>query len=909
MPDSSTGPRYPSATYRWQLGPGSGFDEVRRRLPYLRRLGVDTVYLSPVFAARRGSRHGYDGVDPARFDRGRGGEASFRRLARAARRRGLRLLVDIVPNHLAATLENPAWRDVLEKGQGSPFARLFDIDWVRSPGGRTSLAVPWLDRPLTDAFREGQLAFVRTLTGGYLRCGTAHLPVPPRAFRLVDRWLGPRPVGERQDRRARSERALAAVNQGETPAALRLRETMLSMLAYRLVPGYAVAEINYRRFADISDLIGVRTDTDLGFRYMHRGLLRAARRKEIDGVRVDHIDGIADPRAYLQRLGKALEAAARGDRPPYVVVEKVLATHETLPSDWRTAGTTGYEALTRITGVLVRPGAMAALDREYRRFCTDRRGAFADEAYRSKRDVEDQLFSGDRATVVRRLRGKPAIPRAGIPGTAEDTEGALAAVTAALPVYRTYGGTAEERTESATWLRRAWAEARGREPRVFALGSSDWLIERLLGTRSERPPTEGHPDPAVVRWRQWTAAVAAKGIEDTAFYRYVRFLGANEVGSDPGEIGCPLEEFHAFMADRARRWPHALTPTSTHDSKWGEDARARFIALADRARDWGVSARRWHKSARRRGRRSPGHAAPTPSEEYLLYQAWVVTAPPGHAFGAPYLRRFESYLRKAVREAKEQSSWLHPNEDHEDQLLGFVRGRAHDPSSAGFRRELGAWIERLDRVGGYYSLGQVVLRVTLPGVPDLYQGSEGWNLSLVDPDNRRPVRFDRLARLLDRCDHGTGGLPRRLLVSARRGISETLKLGVTSRLLRFRGAHRALFAQGEYLPLAERPARGRAPVVAFARRRGAEWLLVAVGRDLTAVSGPRGGPPVGARWRRRELLLPSGTPNRWRDVLTGRTVHPSRSARGPRLALARVFSDLPVAVLTGAESGRSSSAR
>ena len=424
----------------------------------------------------------------------------------------------------------------------------------------------------------------------------------------------------------------------------------------------------------------------------------------------------------------------------------------------------------------------------------------------------------------------------------------------------------------------------------------DLLLERLGGPARRR----GRPGPAadrtIARWRQWTAAVAAKGIEDTAFYRYVRFLGANEVGGSPGDVGCSIDEFHEFQIDRARRWPRALTPTSTHDSKWGEDARARFVALAEQARAWEASTMRW-RSRPRRKRSDPGTTGPTPTEEYLAYQAWVATAPPGRAFDAPYLRRLETYLRKAVREAKEHSSWLRPDPVHEEQLLGFARRRARAREFAGFRRELDRWIRRLSRVGGYYALGQLVLRVTVPGVPDLYQGSEGWNFSMVDPDNRRPVRFDRLARLLDRCDDGIGELPRRLLRSARRGVSETLKVGATARLLRFRGAHRRLFDEGEYLPVRERPDRKRVPILAFVRRRGPEWLLVAVGRHLTAVGGPRGEPPIGRRWRRRQLPLPSEAPTRWYDVLTRREAVATDSVTGPRLSLARIFSDLPIAVL------------
>ena len=915
MRDSVSGPWCPSATYRWQLGPGSGFDEVRRRLAYLRRLGVDTLYLSPVFAARRGSRHGYDGVDPSRIDAGRGGARSFRALVRAARRNGLYLLLDIVPNHLAATLENPAWRDVLKNGRRSRFARLFDIDWERSPGGGTAVAVPWLDRPLADAFRDGRVAFVRSRSGLLLRCGGARLPVPVRAFRNAARRSHVVPTGRRTGGRVGAERGLAAANRGDTPEGRRLRERLLAELPYRLVPWYEVASINYRRFADITDLVGVRAESPFGFDHMHRGLLGAVRRGEVDGVRVDHVDGIADPSGYLRRLERALRAAAPGGSRPYVVVEKVLAPGEALPSDWPVSGTTGYEALNQITRVLTPPGAEDALDRAYQRFCTDREGSFADESYRAKRDVEDQLFPCDRTEIVRRLlESDPDRTGPDLPRTTGAIDATLSAVTAALRVYRTYGEARPGPTRSDPWLGRAFREARRREPELFTLPGSDLVVDRLRGRVPPAGPRRPVPDPTLSRWRQWTAAVAAKGIEDTAFYRYVRLLGANEVGGDPASVGCRLDEFHRFMRDRARRWPHGLTATSTHDSKWGEDARARFVALSEWAAEWHRSTIRWHESARDRARTEGPVLPPTPSEEYLVYQAWVATAPPGRAFDGPYLPRLETYLRKALREAKEHSSWLHPDPVHEERVLGFVRERARDRRFAGFRRELVRWVERLDRLGGFYSLAQVVLRVTLPGVPDLYQGSEGWNLALVDPDNRHPVRYDRLERLLRRSDDGTGAVPRRLTGSARYGVREVLKVAVTSGLLRFRREHRSLFEVGEYLPLRERSAGARDAVLAFARRGHREWLVVGIGRGLRSVSGHRGGAPLGKRWRGRTLALPPAAPRRWRDVLTGRTIVAEGPARSRQLRLDQLFSDLPVTVLLGAtettgQSGRVGPAR
>ncbi len=903
MRGSTTGSGHPSATYRFQLTPRSGFDEARRRLPYLRGLGVDTLYLSPVFAARHGSGHGYDGVDPSRIDASRGGERSFRALARAARHHGLSLLVDFVPNHLATSLENPAWCDVLRNGRRSRFARLFDIDWDRHPDRRASVSVPWLDRPLADAFRDGTVAFERTRSGVCLRCGEGRLPVPPRAIRRAVRTTAAAAPGPRARRRGPPELDLAAANRGKSAEGLRLREALLSALDYRLVPWYDFSSINYRRFADIGDLIGVRSASEPGFRHLHRGLLRAVGRGEIDGVRVDHVDGIGDPRAYLRRLGSALRSAAPADRSPYIVVEKILARDEALPGSWGISGTTGYEVMVRITGVLLPRTALPELDRAYRRFCGKGTASFADEAYRAKRDVEEQLFAGDRAEIVRRLLEQEDARAPQRAATSPRTvDRVVAALTASLPVYRTYSGTERERKGSRTWLLRAAADAGRREPEVFASPECRVLLDRWRGRRRASGRHRTDRDPVHERWQQWTAAVAAKGIEDTAFYRYVRFLGANEVGGDPGTPGSSLREFHRFMAERARRWPYALTATSTHDSKWGEDARARFVALAEAAAAWRAATVRWHRSLRTL-RTSRGIApGPRPKEEYLVYQAWAATAPPGRAFGARYIERLETYLRKAMREAKEQSSWTHPDLAHEERVLRFVRACARSPVAARFRRELDPWVRKLDRIGGFYSLGQVVLRTTLPGVPDIYQGSEGWNHAMVDPDNRRPVRFDRFARLLARSVDERSRLAPRILIAARRGVSEGLKVGVTACLLRFRRTHRALFAEGSYLPLWERPRRGKEPTVAFARRRGRQWVVVAVGRGFSSLSGRREAPPIARAWRGRVLPLPAGAPARWESVLTGRSVLASGPAPGSRLRLDELFSDLPVAVLTG--SGR-----
>jgi (1->4)-alpha-D-glucan 1-alpha-D-glucosylmutase len=890
----------PGATYRLQLGHRFGFDQVRQLLPYLDRLGIDTVYLSPVLASRRGSLHGYDGIDPRRMDPDRGGEAGFLRLSRALRRRGMGLLVDFVPNHLAATVENPAWREVLAQGPGSRFASLFDIDWSRTPDCRPAVVLPWLDGPRSTAFAEGRLAFDWDGSALSLRWGTTRLPVSAAVAR---RWR--RIVARGRGQSARLSRwavrdYLRAVNRGENPRARAERERLLSEQWYRLVAWREVGSINYRRFFDVSDLVGVRAAESPGFEYLHARLLAAVRAGHIQGVRVDHIDGIEDPLRYLRRLRQSLRGSAPspGGRTPYLLVEKILAWREAPRAEWPIDGTTGYEALNRITAVLVPDDASAALDRAYERSCRRGPRAFAQTAYWAKRYVADYLFAGERAELVGRV-GRSSTrprPRAG----ARDLDRAICALTAGLPVYRTYGRNGGLKESDRQWLRASIRTVRQHDPAAASSATFRWLVGGLLTSVPDR--NRGAVGAFLPRWQQWSAAVAAKGIEDTAFYRYPRFLGANEVGGDPSRIGCPVGEFHAFMAERARRSHLGLTPTSTHDTKWGEDARARFVALAEWAEPWGLSAARWQACAGRPGAHVGGGTPIDPDECYRLYQTWVATAPPRAVFSRNYLGRLETHIQKAAREAKQRTSWLRPDHAHERRLTELVRYLARDRRAAPFRREMCDWVRRIAYFGSYYSLVQVALRTTLPGVPDVYGGSEGWNFSMVDPDNRRPVAFGRLRRTLDRIDAPARarGLPRSGMPPRSGPPTEAVKMFLTAALLRFRRAHRNLFDRGVYLPVLERRPGDGVSVLAFARRSHREWLLVVAGRGLVSVSKGNLEPPVGERWGERAIELPHRAPSRWRDVLSGRLVQARPSVRSPTLSLADLFESFPLAVLFAA---------
>ena len=893
--------KVPSSTYRLQLSPTFGLDDARRRLPYLARLGVDTLYLSPIWSARPGSPHGYDTIDPGRVDAARGGPAALRRLGRAAKRYRMGLLLDIVPNHLAASLENPAWREILRRGPRSRHAAIFDVDWRRTPDGSMAVVLPWLDRSVGASFAQGVLAFAKTARGLTLRLGAGSLPMSSEGSRRVREWAaeeGARPrLAASRPRRDPLSRVLDDVNRGTTPLGRHRRRELLLAQHYRLLPWRNLGSLNYRRFFDISELVGVRSEEPGAFAYMHRGILSLGNSPGVRGVRVDHVDGLGDPLQYLRRLAHALRPPGRRGpgRPPYIVVEKILAPDESLRPDWPVAGTTGYDALHRITGVLLPPGVGPAVDTAYRRACPRGPRRWTDVAYRAKEDVERSLFPSERSSLVMDLLSPSDLHRS--PERAAAIDQALSQVTAALPVYRTYVRGLRVRPEDLTRVRTAFSEARRRNTTRKGAGGLADLARRWpgLGPSVVRPGARRF----LSRWQQWTSAVTAKGVEDTAFYRYPRLLALNEVGGDPGRIGIPLEEFHRFMGERARRWPNALTPTSTHDTKWGEDARSRLIALAEWAGPWGRAVSRWRRDSRTRARAHDSATLPGPAAEYRLYQTVVATAPVARRPSAQYLQRLRSYAVKAVREAKERTSWLRPNAEYEDGVVRFVHALGHDLRTRRAQSELAEWIRRVAFFGAYYSLDTLLLRVTVPGVPDLYQGSEGWNLSLVDPDNRRPVSFHRLERMLASPDASDRG---RFLPPTRGGPvphppRESDKVGMTAQLLWFRRAHRELFGRGTYVPLAEVAPEHGAPTVCFARRRLGEWVIVAIGRGLAEVSGHRLVPPVGACWGERRIRLPRGAPEAWHDVLTGRRMRVEPSPTGPQLRLAELFARWPFAVL------------
>jgi (1->4)-alpha-D-glucan 1-alpha-D-glucosylmutase len=786
----------PVSTYRLQLRPGFGFTDAAKVAGYLADLGVSHVYLSPILQAAPGSTHGYDVVDHSRISADLGGEPAFRDMVASFRRHGLGVVADIVPNHMGIpvpeSLNRQLW-SVLRDGTGSPYAHWFDVDWAAQEG---RLLLPVLAGPLRDCL--GDITVDRTGGDGpVLRYGDHVLPVHPGTDGL------PLPG-------------------------------LLAAQHYRLADWRAAAtELNWRRFFDVTSLIAIRVEDEDVFRATHGLLLDLVAEGLIDGLRVDHPDGLAGPRGYLDRLAGATGGA-------WVVGEKILTRAEELPPDWRCAGTTGYDALGAVGGLFLDPAGAGPLTTAYTRF-TDGTPRFADVAETAKRQVLRNSLAAEAYRLTRLLAHDPALR----PLSFTDLHAVLVELLTAFPVYRAYVVPGEPPPASSAGIVAAAAASASHRlpPRLRSALAA--VATAALGGAGDAASRE-----FLVRFQQTCDPAMAKGVEDTAFYRWSRLAALNEVGGDPGRLGRGPEEFHAFAGRLARDWPATMTTLSTHDTKRQEDVRARLAVLAEEPGAWAAEVASWHDRA---VALAGGHP-PAPDTEYLLWQTLVGAWPIGYD-------RAAGFLVKAMREAKTRTSWADPDEAYEAAVRDFTAKLLGNPGVTAGITEFVAGIAPDARVN---SLGMKLVQLTMPGVADVYQGCELAGLSLVDPDNRRPVDFARRRAMLTAQD---GGSPAADL--------DAEKLLVTSRALRLRRDHPDWFSAG-YAPLrATGPAAQHA--VAFAR-----GPAVTVATRLPAGLRRRGG------WAGTALDVPEGP---WRDVLAGAT------HAGPRLLLSDLTERLPVALL------------
>jgi (1->4)-alpha-D-glucan 1-alpha-D-glucosylmutase len=808
----------PRATYRIQLTPAFGFRQLQACVPYLARLGISHVYVSPCLEAVPGSSHGYDVTDPGRVRQDFGGEPARAAAFEACRRLGLGVLLDIVPNHMAASARsNPWWRDLLHWGRASPFASYFDVDWTRHDG-RVLLPI------LSGSRSAGAADEMRLELGSEgleLWVQDHVLPVAARSLGLVLAELSAEAAPELWRRlqrleldvncetashreRVASERALVDCLVDETRRELvsellqrlnlapeRLR-TVLEAQHYRLQFWRAgLDEINYRRFFDISELAALRVEDPGVFDAVHVQIRAWLARGEVAGLRVDHPDGLKDPEQYFERL-RALPGAS------WVVVEKVLAAGERLPVSFPVDGTTGYDFLNVAARLFVDPGAEHALTRAYCRLAELPSYDVQRAVRAAKARALRELFGAEVAALTARALPACQAERGRAFG-AGDVQRALVALITALPVYRTYLRPARAASETdVAWLEAARRHAVTEHPELAPLVGR--LVELLIGAGSS-----SRNDEFATAFQQLSGPAMAKGLEDTVLYDDARLLALNEVGGDPGRFGGSVEEFHEYCRHLQAHWPRTLLASSTHDTKRSEDARLRIALLSELPLDWAHFAESWMQ----RSRALPGGGSLDPRTLYFMLQTLIGVWPIS-------LERLRTYLLKAVREAKAWTSWLSPDLPREAALVEFTAALLQHPE---FSAEIASFVRRLQPAFERHSLALSVLKLGAPGVPDIYQGTELWDFSLADPDNRRPVDFALRESLLD----GFASLTDASQPPGGR-LGEA-KLWVIAQALRLRRERPECFdARGAYTPLqVEGDERQR--VVAF--QRGADVLCVA----------------------------------------------------------------------------------
>ncbi|HTQ35920.1 MAG TPA: malto-oligosyltrehalose synthase [Steroidobacteraceae bacterium] len=930
-----------------QLTPEHGFAAARAAVPYLARLGISHLYLSPIARSRRGSAHGYDVTDPTVIDPELGGEAGFMELAAACRAHALGLVLDIVPNHMAVmSADNAWWMDVLENGPASRFAECFDIDWAPARASmHNRLLVPALADPLGDVLDRGGIGLTFDAARGRFaaRHESLQFPLDPRSYPRVFKAIAQlRALPPEQGARAQLARLLEVfaalppaqpcppevqllrhrellalqrelarlcaahpalagfIHQGledlQRLAAQRRTELLAGLLAvqpwrlaYWRVSG---EEINYRRFFDINELAAVRVEERRVFDATHVLVGRLWQAGSIDGVRVDHADGLYDPAQYFRRL-RHLLGPEDGARTPWIVAEKILGRGETLPEGWEVDGTTGYEFAALVSGWLMHGARAGMLERIFRRWCGPGPG-YADIAYGSRKEIMRTSLAAEISGLATRLDRLAQRHHNTLDFTLFDLREAIVEVAACFPVYRTYiRGDGRPVSEDAHHIRRAVGAARSRKQAAWR--ALEFLERVLLGELADDPARGPAALEFTLKFQQVTAPVMAKGIEDTACYRYPCLLANNEVGADPLCRGITTEALHQANAARRRDHPRCLLATSTHDTKRGEDARWRLCVLPELAGEWAACLARWR---RLRGRRRSARAVGA-TMEYLLLQSLLVIWPTAAEAAAPELRtRMEEYAIKAAREVKKLTSWLDPEPRYEQSLRSFVGLLLPPGGETGFHAYFRGLIEPVAYFGMLNGLAALVLKFTAPGIPDIYQGNELPALVLVDPDNRRQPDYAAHAALLAQLEQATQVPPADtaalLLANWRDG---RLKLYVTRCLLALRAAHAELFAAGAYLPLAT-TGEHAAHLCAFARTCGDCTLLVVVARWAATLAGAGVAPPGEAAWGDSCVTLPAAIPaGRYLDVLTGQGVAVEAAGTERVLPAGRLLSVLPVTVL------------
>jgi (1->4)-alpha-D-glucan 1-alpha-D-glucosylmutase len=911
-------PVIPQATYRLQLTKNFGFDEAARVVPYLKALGISHLYASPFLKARAGSTHGYDVTDYSALNPEFGGEQGFARLSASLDEASIGLILDFVPNHMAVGSDNAWWLDVLEWGPRSTRAAAFDVNWDLLPFRRGGgVLLPVLGRPYGEALRQGEIELkYDAQEGSFSACYFQHrFPINPQRYSDVIKTAtmaanaGGEPAGRElltlaadyslpgvpsYAQQSELKRRLAAIKGGaeiierglsaykpDHEAGLNALHRLLERQHYRLANWrLAVSGINYRRFFDINDLAGLRVEDPRTFRDMHALVGRLIAAGQLHGLRLDHIDGLLDPQQYTQRLQRLVREVRGSRRPFYAIVEKILADGEEMPDLPGVAGTTGYEWLNTISRVLLNPAGrekMNALWREIDPY----RANFGRVLERAKLRILETIMASEFEVLVQLISRLAAGHFSTRDFAADRLREALRVYALEFPIYRTYVTASQTSERDRVVIDRTIAAARRRW-----LGTDVQILDFLRDVltldlvRNGLPYSKPRVRQFALKMQQFTGPMTAKSLEDTAFYRYQALLALNEVGGQPTLPPLSVDQFHERLLRRSTNYSHGLTATATHDTKRGEDARMRILALSECADEWAEHVAQWRNWNAPYVTGANSARNPSAGHEYMLYQALVGAWPRAPA-DTNFTQRIEAYAIKAAREGKVETNWLNPNEEYEKGLRAFVHAILDHERSRDFLESFEAFAGRIALLGALNSLTQLALKATMPGIPDFYQGTEFWDLSLVDPDNRQPVDFHDRASILaslkdirwkELTEHWRDG---------------RIKLALMQWLLALRNKLPAAFRDGAYRAV-EITGPDRDHLIAFERSAGRDRVIVAVGRHFAEVTD------AGRHWPRitwDAALKIEGKSGKLHNALRGMTCN--------TLSIAELFDVLPVAVLRG----------
>lgn len=957
--------RIPLATYRLQFNRFFTFQDAAHLIPYLSDLGITDCYASPYLKAVPNSSHGYDIVDPTTLNPELGTEADYQDFIHALQNHGMGHILDIVPNHLGiADACNPWWQDVLENGICSRYASLFDIDWHPvKPELENKVLLPVLGDHYGIVLENQEITLCYENGRFFLRYYQQSFPLDPNTWLLILTYqlkeflqqqdpgdpdilqfnqilsdLGNLPtrhdrseqqVTQRYREKERIKQSLAEISQRHSgieafieknctvfngqkgnPRSFDLLDALLLDQAYRLASWrVASEEINYRRFFDVNQLAAIRMEEPWVFHEVHGLVCQLIQRGCITGLRVDHVDGLYAPGTYLSRWQQWIHqnlnrAPDNRGRAFFMVVEKILGKGERLSDDWPIHGTTGYEFLALSDHLFIDASQKKAFDSLYTQFIKST-SSFEELLYDCKKLIMNSSMSSELNTLAHQLDALSEQHRRSRDFTLNNLTHALREIIACFPVYRTYISPDLEAVISdveRAYIRLAVTKAKRNNPTTSSL-VFDFIQDLLLKTL----PAEGELSwqevyPFIMKFQQTTSPVTAKGVEDTAFYRYNRLISLNEVGGEPDHFGIPVPTFHERMRERQQTWPHSLSTTSTHDTKRSEDVRARLAVLSELPREWKTALRRWHRLNKKYQQRVEDQRIPSRNEEYLFYQTllgvWPLDTTPDtleESFG----RRIQEFMLKALREAKVHTSWISPNEPYEQAVHTFINTVLDTSRPNLFLAEFLPFQQKIAAYGRYNSLAQLAIKITAPGIPDFYQGTELWDFHLVDPDNRHPVDFTHRTKVLRELLSNWEQDP---LTTAQDCLTQwtdgRLKLLITTTLLRFRRKHPTLFLNGDYLPL---DAFGEKSdhICAFARRSAEGTVLSIVPRLLTSVVSDPWQPPLGEPvWSQTMIQLPHDQPGQvYRNIMTGVLLHSTTRDGQTWLPVSEIFHHLPVAVL------------